>query len=254
MLEKEKLRKADIFSGSIICLFGLWVVLQAVKMPMKGSWGGVQNVWFVSPALFPLFVGLMIMLLGALLVRTALREVGSGELGNVLRWLVSREMPVFLKTATNIRFYAIAALFFSLVYINISRIDFFLCSVLFLMAFITMFYFDDNTLLKKLLYFYLGGTALFIVFFVFNIHVVLEPLIPFAGDWLTLVFIIAYCTYCWVLIRKTPELRKKYRLSLILAITAPFLIGPIFKYLLLVPMPTEGLVVVVLDAIWYGEF
>jgi hypothetical protein len=254
MLQKEKLRKADIFSGSIICLFGLWVVLQAVKMPMKGSWGGVQNVWFVSPALFPLFVGLMIMLLGALLVRTALREVGFEELGNVLRWLVSREMPVFLKTAANIRFYAIAALFFSLVFINISRIDFFLCSVLFLMVFITMFYFDDSTLLKKLLYFYLGGTALFIVFFVFNIHVVLEPVIPFAGDWLTLIFIIVYCIYCWVLIRKTPELRKKYRLSLILAITAPFLIGPIFKYLLLVPMPTEGLVVVVLDAIWYGEF
>ena len=34
-------------------------------MPMKDTWGGVQNVWFVSPALFPLFVGAMIMLLGA---------------------------------------------------------------------------------------------------------------------------------------------------------------------------------------------
>jgi hypothetical protein len=57
MLEIEKLRKADIFSGVIISLFGLWVVGQALKMPMKDSWGGVQNVWFVSPALFPLFVG-----------------------------------------------------------------------------------------------------------------------------------------------------------------------------------------------------
>lgn len=254
MLAKDKLRKADIFSGGIISLFGLWIVLQAIKMPMKGSWGGVQNVWFVSPALFPLFVGLMIMLLGALLVRTALREVGFKALGKVLQWLVSREARTFLKTAVNIRFYAIVALFFSLVYINISRIDFFLCSVLFLMVFITMFYFDDNTLLKKLLYFYLAGTALFIFYFVFNIQAMLEPVIPFAGDWLTLIFIIAYCTYCWGLVRNTPELRKKYRLSLILAITAPFLIGPIFKYLLLVPMPTEGLVVAVLDAIWYWEF
>ncbi len=47
MLEKDKLRKADIFSGSIISLFGLWIISQAVKMPMKDSWGGVQNVWFV---------------------------------------------------------------------------------------------------------------------------------------------------------------------------------------------------------------
>ena len=69
MIEKDKLRKADVYSGAIIFLFGLWVVLQALKMPMKDSWGGVQNVWYVSPALFPLFVGSMIMLLGALLVR-----------------------------------------------------------------------------------------------------------------------------------------------------------------------------------------
>ncbi len=39
MLEKENLRKADVYSGAIICLFGLWVVLQALKMPMKDSWG-----------------------------------------------------------------------------------------------------------------------------------------------------------------------------------------------------------------------
>lgn len=254
MLEKDKLRKADIFSGSIIFLFGLWVVLQAIKMPMKGSWGGVQNVWFVSPALFPLLVGSIIMLLGALLTRTAFKEVGFQEIGNVLRWLFSRDMSVFLKTPANTRFYAIVTLFFSLVYINISRIDFFLCSVLFLMVFITMFYFNEHTLLKKLLYFYLAGTAIFVIYFIFNVNAVLEPVIPFAGDWLTMVFIIAYCIYCWALIRGNPALRKKYRLSLILAITAPFLIGSIFKYLLLVPMPTEGLVVVVLDAIWYGEF
>ncbi len=92
MMEKEKLRKADIFSGGIIFLFGLWIVSQALKMPMKDSWGGVQNVWFVSPALFPLFVGAMIMLLGALLIRIAFREVGSKELKRVLRWLGSPDM------------------------------------------------------------------------------------------------------------------------------------------------------------------
>ena len=54
MLEKENLRKADVYSGAIICLFGLWIILQALKMPMKDSWGGVQNVWYVSPGIFPL--------------------------------------------------------------------------------------------------------------------------------------------------------------------------------------------------------
>ena len=70
----------------------------------------------------------------------------------------------------------------------------------------------------------------------------------------TLLFIIVYCIFCWSLIRGIPVLRIKFRTALILSITAPFIIGPIFKYLLLVPMPTEGLVVAVMDAIWYGEF
>jgi hypothetical protein len=90
MLEIEKLRKADIFSGLIISLFGLWVVGQALKMPMKDSWGGVQNVWFVSPALFPLFVGAMIVLLGVALTINALKTVGSKGLTSTLGWLKSK--------------------------------------------------------------------------------------------------------------------------------------------------------------------
>jgi hypothetical protein len=38
------------------------------------------------------------------------------------------------------------------------------------------------------------------------------------------------------------------------AVVAPFIICPIFKYFLLVPMPKEGLVVALLDAVWYFEF
>lgn len=254
MMDKDKLRKADIFSGSIMFLFGIWIISQALKMPMKDSWGGVQNVWFVSPALFPLFVGAMIMLLGALLARTAMKEVGLKGLKAVFRWLISPELILFLKTPSNIRVYAIAVLFFSLVYLNISQIDFFLCSVLFLVAFISMFYFDDDTLLKRMLYFYLAGTVFFMVYFALKLPAVFKPIVAFPNDWLMLAFIISYCIYTWTLIRNIPALRKKYRTALILAITTPFLIGSIFKYLLLVPMPTEGLIVAVLDAIRYLEF
>jgi hypothetical protein len=43
-------------------------------------------------------------------------------------------------------------------------------------------------------------------------------------------------------------------MGLIVSLLAPFIIGPIFKYFLLVPMPKEGLVVAVLDYFWYLEF
>jgi hypothetical protein len=254
MMEKEKLRKADIFSGVIIFLFGLWILSQALKMPMKDSWGGVQNVWFVSPALFPLFVGAMIMLLGVLLIRIAHREVGSKELKRVLHWLGSPDLLRFLKSAPLLRFYAIVVLFFSFVYLNIPRIDFFLCSVLFLVVFISMFYFDDDTLLKKMFLFYLAGTILYILLMVSGLLATLKSALHYPSDWFTFVFIIVYCLYVWTLVSDNPALRIKFKTSLILSVATPFLIGPIFKYLLLVPMPKEGLVVVLMDAIRYWEF
>ena len=250
MMAKDKLRKADIFSGTAIFILGLWIISQGLQMPMKDSWGGVQNVWFVSPALFPLFVGAMISLLGALLVRTAAKTVGFTALGQVLAWLGSRELVLFLKTASSYRFYAMAILFFSFVYLNVPRVDFFLCAVLFLTAFITMFYIDDDKLLKLMLGFYVVGTIMFILFSA----LALGEVAAFPNDWFTLIFIMAYCGYVKFLIRGRTDLRKKYRLSLILGIAAPFIIGPIFKYLLLVPMPTEGLVVTLLDAVWYWDF
>ena len=254
MMEKDKLRKADVFSGGLIFLFGLWIISQGLKMPMKDSWGGVQNVWFVSPALFPLLVGAMIAFLGALLVRTALKEIGFGELIKVWHWLLSREMIKFLKTPPVMRLYAMAILFIAFVFLNIPRIDFLLCSVLFLVVFISMFYFDDDVLLRKLFFFYLAGTIASIIFFSLGLPTALEPILPYSGDWLTLVFIIAYAGYTWTLIYKSSLLRGKYRTALILAIVVPFIICPVFKYFLLVPMPKEGLVVAVMDTIWYWDF
>ena len=254
MLEKDKLRKADIYTSVIIFFIGLWIVLQALKMPMKDSWGGVQNVWYVSPALFPLFVGCMIMILGVLLFRTAFKAVGLKELIQTSRWLMSKALLHFLNTVSNLRFYAIAVLFFSFVYLTIPRVDFFLSATLFLIVFITSFYFDDALLLKKLFFFYLAGSIILIIFFFLGLNEPLSKIVPFPADILMLCFILAYCIYAWKLIRADASLRKKYRTAMIVAIASPFIVGMIFKYFLLVPMPTEGLVVAVTDYFWYLEF
>jgi hypothetical protein len=254
MLDKEKLRKADVYSGAVICLFGLWIILQALKMPMKDSWGGVQNVWYVSPAIFPLFVGCMIMLLGGLLCRTALKSVGLKAFTETVRWLSSKALLQFLNSVPNLRFYSIVVLFLSFVYLNIPRIDFFLSAVLFLAVFITSFYFDDAELLKKLFFFYLVGVIFLIIYFSLGINESLGRIVPFPADILAICFIVAYCVYAWMLIRDNAALRKKYRTAMIVAIVGPFIVGMIFKYFLLVPMPAEGMVVAVMDYFWYLEF
>lgn len=254
MMKKDQLRKADFFSGLVIALFGVWIVRQAFKMPMKDSWGGVQNVWFVSPALFPLFVGFVIIILGAILSRTAWKTVGREEIGKVIRWLLSKSNVSFLTSAPTVRYYAIVSLFLSYVYLNIPRIDFFLGSVLFLSVFITMFYFDDDGILKKLFFFYLAGLFVLIVYFGAGIHSSFENVLPYPADLLTLFFILSYCVFAWALVHRNPKLRKKYRTGMIIAVAAPLVVLPIFKYFLLVPMPTEGLVVAFLDKVWYLDF
>jgi len=254
MLQKENLRKADVYSGAIICLFGLWIILQALKMPMKDSWGGVQNVWYVSPAIFPLFIGCIIMLLGGLLCRTALKTIGFKAFAATVRWLSSKALLHFLNSIPNLRFYTIVVLLISFVFLNIPRIDFFLSAVLFLTVFITSFYFDDAGLLKKIFFFYLAGVIVLILYFSIGLDEPLSRVVPFPADLLVLCFIVAYCVYAWMLIRENTALRKKYRTAMIVAFTAPLIVGMIFKYFLMVPMPAEGLVVTVMDYFWYLEF
>jgi len=254
MLAKDTLRKADIFSGAFIFLFGLFVVYQALQMPMKDTYGGVQNVWYVSPAIFPLFIGTIISLLGIALTAIALKSVGLQQLGAVFGYLASSELVAFLKLPATIRFYAIVLVFCSFIFVMIPRIDFFPAAVFFLMVFISMFYFDDDRLLFKIMLFFIAVTVLLILFFTAGLNVLLAETLAYPADWLMLLCIGVYGFYAWHLVKNRPALRRKYRTCLLLAVIAPFTVGIIFKFLLLVPMPFEGVVVELLDNIWYYDY
>ena len=117
-------------------------------------------------------------------------------------------------------------LLFSFVFLNIPRMDFFLCSVLFLFAFITMFYLDDPALLVRLLRVYLAGSAL--LWHSGSSWASRRPwMVPchIRADWLTLAFILLYCGYVSRLVRHRPRLRKRYRTGPDrIVIVAPFTI------------------------------
>jgi len=251
MMDKDKLRKADIFSGGLIFLTGLFIVSQALKMPMKDSWGGVQNVWFVSPAIFPLFVGAIIMLLGGMLVRTAVKEVGINALKTLSSFILSRDFLQFLKLEKNLRFYAVVFILFSFVFLFIPRVDFFLAAIEFLLVFISMFYLDDRIMLIKLFRFYSAQVLIFILFLITGLNTCFSAYITYPGDLLVLVFIVSFAVYAYQLTKDNHEFKKKYRISLIIAVISPLLVGMIFKYLLMVPMPFEGMMVELMDLVWY---
>ncbi|MDJ0623603.1 MAG: hypothetical protein QNJ17_11595 [Desulfocapsaceae bacterium] len=251
MMDKEKLRKADFFSGGLITLFGMFVIVKSLGMPMKDSWGGVQNVWYVSPAIFPLFVGTMLVLLGGMLIRTALKAIGFSGVATVIRYFLSSGFVSFLRSRETVRFYGIALLLFTFVFLMVPRVDFFLAAILFLLAFFCMFYLDRAELLLKLMLLYCGGMVALI--FVLIVAESLATLLSHPADWFVLVFIVSFAGVVRAQISGDSQLGKKFRIALILALAAPFLIGMIFKYFLLVPMPFEGLIVEILDLIWYAE-
>ncbi len=251
MMDKDKLRKADVFSGAVIFACGLWIVSMALKMPMKDSWGGVQNVWYVSPAIFPLFVGAMIMLLGGILVRTAVHEIGFKAFRSVFSFLGSTDFLQFLKLDAVLRFYGSVLLLVSFVFLFIPRVDFFLAAIEFLLVFILMFYIETIQLFKKMLILYLVQLAVFLLYLFSPLDTVLAETINYPGDILMVLFIISFFVRTFLWCRTDPVLKRKFRTSVIVAFAAPLIIGIAFKYFLLVPMPFEGFVVELLDAVWY---
>ena len=253
MMEKDQLRKADIFSGSLIVLLGLFIIKQAFGMPMKDSWGGVQNVWYVSPALFPLLVGGMLTFLGLVLISIAFKTVGADGIKNVFAFLLSTSFVQFLRQSEVIRFYGIVANLTVFVFVLVPQVDFFLGAILFLLVCFFMFYLQDTRLLIQLFWFILSVALLLTLYFGLGLSDSVFKGIDYGQDWIVMACIFILCFFVGWSVRGDTERIKKYRLSIIIAFAAPLTIGVIFKYFLLVPMPFEGLVVQLLDTIWYAD-
>ncbi len=254
MIETEKLRKADIFTGAAVLLLGLFIISQGVQMPMKDSYAGVQNVWYVSPALLPLFIGATLSVLGAALISIALKAVGLGGLKNTLNYLGGADFTSFLRQPETIRFYGIVLNLIVFVFVLIPRIDFFAAAVIFLLMFFFMFYCGTTRQMVRLIWLNIGATILLCLFMFTGLADRIGNVVPFSADLLVVLYIILLIFTTYRQLAHDPQLLKKFRRSLIVAFVTPFTIGIIFKYFLLVPMPHEGLVVFLLDAVWYADF
>jgi hypothetical protein len=82
MMEKPRLRGADVVTSLLLIVFGGWVLWQAFHMPMKDSFGGVMNVWYVSPALLPIIIGAGVIALASSILAHALKEARGGGSGS----------------------------------------------------------------------------------------------------------------------------------------------------------------------------
>jgi len=244
-MKKKELRKADFITSVLLLLFSVWIIMETLKMPMKDTFGGVQNVWYVSPALFPLIISIFIMVLGAVLL------IHSIKTGGAKYFLDNFSIGYRGISEKNIRFISILLALLSFVYLNVPRIDFFISIILFLTFFISVFYFDDKDLLKKLTLFYFTGSIIFIILFVFGISKILNSYYKYFIDILVLFFYISYIIYNWIKVKNNRIYKKRLIVSLIVALIVPLILCPTFRYFLLVPLPKEGLIIQLMHNIYY---
>ena len=76
-MDKDALRKADFKTGVILLAFCLWFLsVTFLFMPFKETYGGVENVWYVSPWIFPAVVLTLLLVLSAILTVNAILRRG----------------------------------------------------------------------------------------------------------------------------------------------------------------------------------
>jgi hypothetical protein len=247
---KKELRRADFVTSIILIIFGLWVLYEAFQMPMKDTYGGVQNVWYVSPALFPLIISFFIMILAITLLLNSIRSGGAQYFLATMKKISITQL--FELKENGVRFIAILIALFSLIYLYIPRMDFFITSYLFLFYMISIFYFDQPDLLKKLTVFFLTGNILFSVIWISGWAGQLMTIYQYFMDILLFIFLMIYLIYTWLLIKGEQTLKRKYSISLLVSIGVPLFLCPIFRYFLLVPLPYEGFFIELMHTLYYA--
>lgn len=246
MMDKVRLRKADFATSIILILFGIVELILTFQMPMQATFGGVRNVWYVSPALLPLFIGFSIIVLGTVLLVNSIRTGGAAGFIEAAR----KYRPTV--TETGQRFAAILLALISFVFLFVPRVDFVLSIILFLFYFVAAFYCDVPAILQRMTRYYAGIVGLLLVLFVTPLADLMNGAFLYATDVVVLLSIVGLVLAARRLAGPDPELRRKLRVSLVVSLVTPALLAPAFRYFLLVPLPHEGGIVELMNLIYYS--
>lgn len=246
-MELQKLRKADFLTSIIVILFGLFVTIMSLQMPMTASYGGVQSHWYVAPALFPLSIGVGLILLGTVLMIIAVKD------GGLRVWLDELKDKSKKKISEkNIRVYVIMFAIGAFIYLFIPYIDFVLSISTFLLYICSIFYLENRTVFAKLTRFFIMESIILLILLITGIDDMLLGYYVYSLDVLALLAIAAMFIYARSITGNDKELRRKLRTVLLVAVITPLILCPLFRYPLLTPLPNEGIILDHLNLIYYA--
>ena len=239
----RSLRRADLRTGLGLAAFAVAMLGIALTFPITDSYGGVRNVWYVSPALLPLMVGAGILMLSLMLVHRAVRDLGGDGARDALRLPRLRRV-----SPRGIRLLAILAGIAGYVYVLLPRVDFVVATALFLLPFVYAFHLDREASVYRNLWAVLATAAAIAAAGAVAPPELREAAVDGTG-------LAAFVLVAWVNLRAVRRGAGKlgpWWRGLLLSLAAPLILAVVFRYGLLVPMPHEGTVMTAIDAVRYA--
>jgi hypothetical protein len=245
-MEDKKLRQYDFITALGLIIFSVWELLQAMKMPMKESYGGVQSDWYVSPALLPLFIGGGIFFLGSILLINSIKSGGAASFVKAVK--DSKKMHL---TTETMRILTVVLGLFSFIYLLIPNVDFFLSITLFLFFICTAFYPDVEEFRRIMTLQFLIGMIVMAVIAFTGIDDLLKGILKYNVDILALFYIMYLNIFSRMKARKFEILPKKINQVTLVSLIVPLVLCPLFRYFLLVPLPVEGGIIKLMNLVYY---
>lgn len=233
-------RPSDLWTGLALLLIASLMAGGALQFPLRGTYAGVKNAWYVSPALFPLIVATCLFLLAVTLIVSTVRARAHTS-GAGFAPVLAGQGDVVL----------IAGIVAAFVVGLVPRVDFIVAGIFFLLAFTLAFHVHEPRVAKLALgAFFLTALALLVM-----AGLGLTPAVRTTAASLVDVAVLLVAAVTFVAARAmTSDAAARHRLRqcLIVALATPLLLGVIFKFFLLVPLPREGLVVLALETVYYA--
>lgn len=248
-------RQYDFKFALIMMLLLVWLISVTLSFPMSGSYGGVENQWYVSPALFPLFLlGALFICVSALLIST-MKQKGYQDFFSLQHWIGDKTDQAVVDK------WLIIGLLVIYVYVLIPSTDFYLATTVFVSSLTSIFYLQINHARKWILAL---NSSLILVLVLIRLHFQQEQDLSLL-DINSLENSILYCDIATTLALAIllslkvglgfKKDKSKLIYSLIAALLVPLILILLFSFLLYVPMPVEyGTVINMLNWLIYEQF
>lgn len=239
-------RKADFWTSLVIIAVAIAMLMKALTFPLRGTYAGVENVWYVSPALLPIIVAACLIALGTVLLYRAARAGGArAALADARAFDIVR----FCRASRD--FWFVGGLIAVYVYVYVPRIDFIVATTFFLLTFAGSYHVDRRGATRALMTAFFGTGTVVAGMAIAGLTPGVHTFNAYLLDCAIWVVALATGTVVYGGVQGNVEARRQFWRCVWISLVTPLLLAVFFKYALLVPLPREGASVAVIDWVFY---